>query len=696
SIGGKTAATNDQGVASFGTDLMPGTQTLQITGYRDNAAPTVVRYTGAVTVLPKEVPVSLAVEGPQGTILEGSINGSVALEALQRLADADHIALDITQSSYGSFISGIGGISGDLNNWWSFVVQRGGEWIYPSVGIGDFELKASDKVLVYYGGYSTQVVHSLELSPSQPQPGQAFTVKVTQVQWVWNNSTFSSDPETSPAAGAKVRIGGQTADTNGEGIASFSGLPAGSYTIEVTGYQAGGAPSLVRYTQQMGISIPPAVSKATISVIGDAAKGTILPSTSVTLDTGDSPYSLLLRTLGGKVAAKPISGSMYVYSIDGLAEYDRGIESGWKYFVNGSEPSVSADKYVLQNGDDVLWKYVTSSSEALTGSASGTGAPAISGVAITSANTLPLSEVGATTAVSGTPMTAVQSAELVKTLASNSVSLTQQTTSGGAILKDAAGEVGLQIPAGAVEGGAVVIGVQEQPSSRPELVSGLYEFTPSGTKFAKPADLSIRIPVGTRNPHNLAVAWLDEKNNQWIPVPAVLDLSTGTITGKVSHFTKYAVVDRSKWEAAGSEVRADISAAAKWILASGELGDWQAFGLARSGHALPAGYLAGVLKEVADSKGEFRKVTDYERLALSISTAGGDPRNAAGYDLIAKIYNNENLTKQGSNGPIFALLALDSGNYSVPANAAWTKAKLVRWLLDIQSKDGGFPLSEGG
>ncbi|AKG37543.1 hypothetical protein VK70_01705 [Paenibacillus durus ATCC 35681] len=697
SIGGKTAVTNDQGIASFGTDLTPGTQALQITGYQDNAAPTVVRYTGTAAVLPKEVPVSLAVEGPQGTLAEGPVGASNALEALQRLAEAKHIALDITQSSFGSFISGIGGISGDMNNWWSFVVQRGGQWIYPSVGIGDFELQVSDKVLVYYGGYSTQVVQSLELSPSQPQPGQDFAIKVNQVQWVWNNATFSSDPVTSLAVGAKVSVGGQTAETNDEGIASFNALSAGSYTVEVTGYQAGGAPSLVRYTRQLAISAPPAVSKATLSVVGDSARGTILPSTSVTLSNGDTPYSLLVRTLGsGKVGARPISGSEYVYSIDGLAEYDGGPESGWKYFVNGNEPSVSADKYMLQAGDEVLWKYVTSSSETAVGGASGAAGVAPSGVAITSANTLPLSQVGATTAVSGTPMTAAKSAELGKTLAANSVSLAQLATPAGAVLKDAAGEVQLQIPAGAVEGGAVTINVQEQPSSRPELVSGLYEFTPNGTKFAKPTDLSIQIPVGARYPQNLALAWLDEKANQWIPVPAVLDLSTGTITGKVSHFTKYAVIDRSKWEAAGSEVKADISAAAKWILSAGELSDWQAFGLARSGNALPSGYLAGALRQISESKGEFRKVTDYERLVLSIAAAGGDPRNAAGYDLIAKIYNNKNLTNQGSNGPIFALLALDSGNYSVPADAAWTKVKLVQWILDVQNTDGGFPLTKGG
>jgi hypothetical protein len=49
---------------------------------------------------------------------------------------------------------------------------------------------------------------------------------------------------------------------------------------------------------------------------------------------------------------------VYVYSIDGLAEKDAGSSSGWKYYVNGSEPTMPCSAYVLGEGDSVEWRYV--------------------------------------------------------------------------------------------------------------------------------------------------------------------------------------------------------------------------------------------------------------------------------------------------------------------------------------------------
>ena len=44
----------------------------------------------------------------------------------------------------------------------------------------------------------------------------------------------------------------------------------------------------------------------------------------------------------------------------GLAEFDHGSQSGWKYSVNGVDPSVACGSYVLSDGDVVAWRYVTS------------------------------------------------------------------------------------------------------------------------------------------------------------------------------------------------------------------------------------------------------------------------------------------------------------------------------------------------
>lgn len=55
-----------------------------------------------------------------------------------------------------------------------------------------------------------------------------------------------------------------------------------------------------------------------------------------------------------------ITTSGYISEIDGLAEFDKGPLSGWKYKVNGVFPSVGADDYELSPGDRVEWVFVTS------------------------------------------------------------------------------------------------------------------------------------------------------------------------------------------------------------------------------------------------------------------------------------------------------------------------------------------------
>ena len=123
--------------------------------------------------------------------------------------------------------------------------------------------------------------------------------------------------------------------------------------------------------------------------------------------------------------------------------------------------------------------------------------------------------------------------------------------------------------------------------------------------------------------------------------------------------------------------------------------DWDVLGLARSNQEVPSTYYKAFENYVKEEKGEFRKVTDYERMTLAVTAIGKDPRDIAGYNFIEKIYNNERMTIQGTNGVIFALLALDSNNYEVPNNALWTREKLLTWLLQQQKSDGGFPLAEG-
>lgn len=103
----------------------------------------------------------------------------------------------------------------------------------------------------------------------------------------------------------------------------------------------------------------PVNNTITISVTGYQGQS-MLASRSITLTSGMTALSALNGTgLDVKVKA----GAGYVESINDLSEFDHGVESGWKYTVNGDYPSISAGNYPLQTGDVVRWIYVTKINE---------------------------------------------------------------------------------------------------------------------------------------------------------------------------------------------------------------------------------------------------------------------------------------------------------------------------------------------
>lgn len=76
------------------------------------------------------------------------------------------------------------------------------------------------------------------------------------------------------------------------------------------------------------------------------------------IEAGDTVLEVLRMAAVKWDIPMTISTTGYVSEIDGLAEFDKGPLSGWKYKVNGVYPSVGAGDYVLEPGDRVEWVYV--------------------------------------------------------------------------------------------------------------------------------------------------------------------------------------------------------------------------------------------------------------------------------------------------------------------------------------------------
>lgn len=94
----------------------------------------------------------------------------------------------------------------------------------------------------------------------------------------------------------------------------------------------------------------------TVSVTSSAVGNPV--SSGGTFNEGATVYDALCA-LGLSVNAHGSSYGTYVSAIGGLAEKQHGGTSGWMYSVNGTSPMTACSNYVLSNGDNVVWYYVT-------------------------------------------------------------------------------------------------------------------------------------------------------------------------------------------------------------------------------------------------------------------------------------------------------------------------------------------------
>ncbi|MDR1291958.1 MAG: InlB B-repeat-containing protein [Clostridiales Family XIII bacterium] len=155
------------------------------------------------------------------------------------------------------------------------------------------------------------------------------------------------------------------------------------------------------------------------------------------------------------------------------------------------------------------------------------------------------------------------------------------------------------------------------------------------------------------------------------------------------------------YAASDAEAQAALDGANSWIKSKtpapqfGSVGgEWAVLALARSGAPVPAGYYQGyvgrVEKKVRDSSSailDASKSTENERLILALSALGVDATSFGGKDIVAPLTQDLNwMRKQGINGSIFALIALDAKPYFTNGDA--TRSQIISFLL---SKEEGNP-----
>ena len=162
-----------------------------------------------------------------------------------------------------------------------------------------------------------------------------------------------------------------------------------------------------------------------------------------------------------------------------------------------------------------------------------------------------------------------------------------------------------------------------------------------------------------------------------------------------------------------TELQSDVTASAAYMVKTvsnpqvGSIGgEWAVLGLARSGYSVPESYYqnyyAAVETYVKACRGVLheKKYTEYSRVIVALTAIGRDPANVAGYNLLTPLGDFDKTVWQGINGPIWALIALDSGKYAMPVNKSAAKQAsrqmYVDEILARQLDDGGWNLTDRG
>jgi len=298
--------------------------------------------------------------------------------------------------------------------------------------------------------------------------------------------------------------------------------------------------------------------KVKIAVVG--AEGELLFAPQAVTIEKDGPFGF------SAMAALDATGLSWSFSPDAegfVIEIDgqrNSGQNGWCYSVNGISPSCTAKDHKVSEGDRIIWWYSTDarfegpSWDELTKSETLNKLPEENApdeemktalqqyTAQIDAN-IPLRMLNAEN-----KMTPAEAEDLQGLLAANQVDL--KALAGEEAMHIGDQEIVLMVPEQALSQ-PVEISIKELPSGEQpsqyavRLGSSVYEFGPSGTVFAHPVTIGIKVALtAVIDIDALVPAWFDEETGQWVPLPAVIDLETGLVVFQIDHFTAFAVVQK--------------------------------------------------------------------------------------------------------------------------------------------------------
>ena len=131
-------------------------------------------------------------------------------------------------------------------------------------------------------------------------------------------------------------------------------------------------------------------------------------------------------------------------------------------------------------------------------------------------------------------------------------------------------------------------------------------------------------------------------------------------------------------------------------------GEWLVIGMARGNCSVTKNYYSDYKEKVIDIIKEkdgvlsSSKYSEYSRVILALTSIGADVTDVGGYNLLSYLSDFSKVKRQGINGPVWALIALDSNNYAIPKGDSTdtaTREKLIDYILGKELSTGGWTMA---
>ncbi|WP_405175664.1 S-layer homology domain-containing protein [Paenibacillus sp. FSL H8-0261] len=483
-------------------------------------------------------------------------------------------------------------------------------------------------------------------------------------------------------------------------------------------------------------------------------KGYVVPSVQVELQSGDTVWSVLERVLDSRDIDYRYSwnstfGSVYVESIAGDGEFDHGSGSGWMYNVNGKYPNYGASSYNLSAGDRIQWRYTTNLGVDLNAPM-----PTLSPTPTPSATPKPsgtpapgdIAKPGDPTASpspTATPNDIKQVYKDADKISSWAFSAIETATVKGYIQGNN-GQVNPKDHITRAEFTKILVSALEldiksdkgitykdvalgdwfypyvNAAHKAGLITGFNnEFKPNDkiTREQMAAIIVRALSIPATKP-GTAIKDINTVS-AWAKADVETIVATGLMLGDNNQFKPKELVTREMAAVVASrthDYKSGDKAVSPYIqntaaflqktvtnpVISSVGGDWTVFGLARSGVKVPdsyyAKYYANVEATLKEKAGKLHSVkyTEYDRVILALTSIGKNIDKVAGYNLLEPLADFDTVIKQGINGPVFALIALDSNHYEIPVvknvKTQTTREMLIDYILGREISGGGWAL----